>query len=83
MLERKWGHIVTIASAAGTIGACGLGAPKPRDVDVTADYCASKFGAVGFDEALRLELRKQRARHVRTTVVQPFYINTGAYLMWP
>jgi short-subunit dehydrogenase len=39
------GHIVTIASVAGTVGVNGL-----------VDYCASKFGAVGFDESLRMEL---------------------------
>ena len=39
MLEKNKGHLVTIASAAGTTGTKGL-----------ADYCASKHGAVGFDE---------------------------------
>jgi len=37
---------VTIASLAGIFGSPGL-----------TDYNASKFGAVGFDEALRLELK--------------------------
>ncbi len=48
MLAKNEGHIVTIASAAGLIGVSGL-----------ADYCASKFGAVGFDESLRMELLKR------------------------
>lgn len=47
MIAKNRGHIVTIASNAGLIGVCGL-----------ADYCASKFGAVGFDESLRMEMRK-------------------------
>ena len=45
MIERNHGHIVTIASSAGLFGVCTL-----------ADYCASKFAAVGFDESLRHEL---------------------------
>lgn len=67
MIERNRGHIVTIASAAGLIGV-------PR----LTDYCASKFAAVGFDESLRVELR-QRAPGVRTTVVCPYYIDTGMF----
>jgi len=67
MLERKSGHIVTIASAAGIAGTSRL-----------IDYCASKHAAVGFDEALRLELRRQGSK-VLTTVVCPFYISTGMF----
>jgi len=67
MLQRDKGHIVTIASAAGLIGVTGL-----------ADYSASKFAAVGFDEALRMELRRSKSR-VRTTVVCPFFIDTGMF----
>jgi len=61
------GHIVTIASASGYIGVARL-----------ADYAASKWAAVGFDESLRAELRKV-APGVLTTVVCPFYINTGMF----
>jgi len=67
MLERDRGHIVTIASAAGLIGV-------PR----LTDYCATKFAAVGLDESLRVELR-QRGAAVRTTVVCPYYIDTGMF----
>jgi len=67
MLERKSGHIVTIASAAGLIGVRGL-----------TDYCASKFAAVGFDEALRMELRRIKSP-VKTTVICPFFIDTGMF----
>src|SRR5581483_8701264 len=42
------------------------------------DYCASKHAAVGFDESLRLEL-KRHAKHIQTTVVCPFYISTGMF----
>lgn len=67
MIARNSGHVVTIASAAGVVGV-----PK------LADYCASKHAAVGFDESLRLELR-QSAPNVKTTVVCPYYINTGMF----
>lgn len=45
MMENNKGHIVSIASLAGHCGVSKL-----------VDYCASKFAAVGFDEALRMEL---------------------------
>ncbi len=64
---RGEGHIVTVASAAGLIGVAGL-----------ADYCAGKWAAVGFDEALRAELR-QTAPGVRTTVVCPYFVDTGMF----
>ncbi|MGH9333390.1 MAG: SDR family oxidoreductase [Vicinamibacteria bacterium] len=67
MIERGRGHFVTIASAAGLIGV-------PR----LTDYCATKWAAVGFDESLRMELRK-RAPAIRTTVVCPYYIRTGMF----
>jgi all-trans-retinol dehydrogenase (NAD+) len=67
MLERNSGHIVNIASAAGIIGVTGL-----------ADYSASKFAVFGFDEAIRMELRRRKSA-VRTTVVCPFFIDTGMF----
>lgn len=67
MIRRDSGHVVTIASAAGVVGTSRL-----------VDYCASKHAAVGFDESLRLELRRLGS-HVRTTVVCPFYVTTGMF----
>ncbi len=67
MIEAGTGHIVTIASAASIVGVAGL-----------ADYCTSKWAAFGLNESLRVEL-KQRAPHVRTTVVCPFFANTGMF----
>lgn len=67
MLARNSGHVVTIASAAGLVGIAKM-----------TDYCSSKHAAVGFDESLRLELRRQGSR-VTTTVVCPFYISTGMF----
>jgi all-trans-retinol dehydrogenase (NAD+) len=68
MIEKNHGHIVTIASIAGFFGTSGL-----------CDYCASKFAAVGFDEALRDELANIGKTNVHTTVVCPYYINTGMF----
>lgn len=67
MIERKKGHVVTIASMAGHTGV-------PR----LADYAASKFAAVGFDESLRVEMKKYNTG-VKTTCVCPFYISTGMF----
>ena len=48
MLEMGKGHVVTVASLGGFWG-----------INRMVDYCASKFAAVGFDEALRTELKVQ------------------------
>jgi all-trans-retinol dehydrogenase (NAD+) len=68
MIARGRGHIVTIASAAGLIG-------TPR----LTDYAASKHAAVGFDDALRSELRHLGHRGIRTTVICPYFISTGMF----
>lgn len=65
MIAASRGHVVTVASAAGMLGVAGL-----------VDYCTSKWAAVGFDEALRMELRRIAPR-LRTTVVCPYLIDTG------
>jgi all-trans-retinol dehydrogenase (NAD+) len=67
MVERSRGHIVTIASMAAAMGV-------PRLVD----YAASKHAAYGFAEALRVELART-APMLQTTVVLPFYIDTGMF----
>lgn len=67
MIHAGAGHIVTIASAGGFTGTA-------RQVD----YSASKFAAVGFDEALRVELHKL-GTPVKTTVVCPYYVDTGMF----
>lgn len=68
MIKQNSGHIVTIASAGGLIGV-------PR----MTDYSASKFAAVGFDDSLRVELKRLGHPKIRTTVVCPYYINTGMF----
>ncbi len=67
MMEKNHGHIVSIASAAGLGGVNGL-----------CDYCASKFGAVGFQESLMLEMRAQN-KNIYSTTICPYYINTGMF----
>lgn len=68
MIEKDHGHIVTVASMAGIFGNAGLG-----------DYCASKFAAVGFEESMRFELQGMGKFGVITTLVCPFFINTGMF----
>lgn len=67
MMERNQGHVVTVASAGGIIGVVKL-----------TDYCASKWGAVGFNESLRMELQRAGSA-VNTTIVCPYYIDTGMF----
>jgi all-trans-retinol dehydrogenase (NAD+) len=67
MITRNAGHIVNIASAAGLIGLPGL-----------SDYCAAKFGVVGFSDALRLEMKKS-GQGVKVTCICPSFIATGMF----
>ncbi len=67
MVRAGRGHLVTVASAAGLVG-----------VARQTDYSASKHAAVGFDESLRVELHRS-APGVRTTVVCPYYVDTGMF----
>ena len=62
MRARRDGHIVNIASTAGRVANAN-----------SAGYSATKFGVVGFSEALRKELVKDR---VRVTVVEPGVVET-------
>jgi all-trans-retinol dehydrogenase (NAD+) len=67
MIERDYGHVITLASIAGHIGAAGL-----------VDYCASKYGAVGFNASIHRELR-HIGSNVKTTCINPYYIDTGMF----
>lgn len=67
MIKNDSGHIVTVSSMAGLVGVSGM-----------VDYCASKFGAYGIHDSLSMELRLKKSK-VRTTLVCPFYINTGMF----
>ena len=66
MIERNSGHIVTMASAAGLLG-----------VDRQTDYAATKHAAIGFAESLRAELKRAGYTGIKTTIVEPFYVDTG------
>ncbi|XP_066479682.1 epidermal retinol dehydrogenase 2-like isoform X2 [Tiliqua scincoides] len=68
MVAANHGHLVTIASSAGLFG-----------VNKMADYCASKFAAVGFCEAIRMELLALGKTGVKTTTVCPFFMSTGMF----
>jgi len=68
MLENNDGQIVTIASLAGFFAS-----PK------LVDYSASKFGARGFAEGLRMELRKLGKTGVKSSVICPGHIKTDLF----
>lgn len=68
MKEKNHGYIITIASSAGLFGVASL-----------MDYVGSKFGAVGIHEALASELYVEKLDGIKTTVVCPFFINTGMF----
>ncbi|MGV7927796.1 MAG: SDR family oxidoreductase [Spirochaetota bacterium] len=67
MVEKKEGHVVNVASAGGILAIPNLTA-----------YCASKFGVVGFSDALRQEMRKRKLG-VGVTYVCPNTVNTGMF----
>ncbi|KAE8631206.1 hypothetical protein XENTR_v10001107 [Xenopus tropicalis] len=66
MMKKDRGHIVTVASIAGQLG-----------VPYLVDYCASKFGLVGFHESLTSELKLLGKDGVKTTCLCPVFVNTG------
>lgn len=67
MLRRNRGHICTITSAGGM-----LSNPK------MSVYAASKWGATGWSDSVRIELQEMKSK-VRITTVAPYYINTGMF----
>jgi all-trans-retinol dehydrogenase (NAD+) len=67
MIERKKGHIINIASAAGLIA-------NPK----LSVYVASKHAVIGWSESMRLEL-EPISKNLHVTTVTPSYINTGMF----
>jgi all-trans-retinol dehydrogenase (NAD+) len=67
MIERRRGHIVNMASAAGLVA-------NPR----MSVYCSSKWAVIGWSESLLLEMRSGRTG-VNVTTVMPYYIKTGMF----
>jgi short-subunit dehydrogenase len=68
LIARREAHIVNIASAAGFIG-------LPRG----STYASSKWAVVGFSDSLRQELKQQRHRHVKVSIICPSYVSTGLF----
>lgn len=67
MLRRRTGHVCTIASAGGMLG-------NPR----MSVYGASKWGAIGWSDSMRIELQANKSE-VHVTTIAPYYINTGMF----
>ena len=67
MIAQNSGHVVNVASAGGILGLPNLSA-----------YCASKFGVVGFTDALRQEMAKKKY-NIGVTVVCPNTVGTGMF----
>ena len=67
MLKRNHGHICNITSAGGM-----LSNPK------MSVYAASKWGATGWSDSVRIELQEMKSK-VHVTTAAPYYINTGMF----
>jgi NAD(P)-dependent dehydrogenase (short-subunit alcohol dehydrogenase family) len=69
MLQQRKGHIITMASVMGMVGAAQM-----------TDYCASKAAVVSLHESLRYELDKRyKCPKIRTTLVLPGHILTPMF----
>ena len=67
MIRRNRGHVCTIASAGGM-----LSNPK------MSVYAASKWGAIGWSDSVRIEMQEMKS-DVHFTTIAPYYINTGMF----
>ena len=63
MMQKKSGHIINVASIAGLVGLPG-----------SSVYSATKFGVVGFSDALRREVRKYG---IQVTALCPGFVGTN------
>uniref|UniRef100_A0A8C2V0L7 Hydroxysteroid 17-beta dehydrogenase 13 n=1 Tax=Chinchilla lanigera TaxID=34839 RepID=A0A8C2V0L7_CHILA len=77
MMQRNYGHIVTVASV------CGHGV-----IPYLIPYCSSKFAAVGFHRALTAELEALGKTGIKTSCLCPVFVNTGftknpSTRLWP
>ncbi|KAL4076192.1 hypothetical protein V8B97DRAFT_49987 [Scleroderma yunnanense] len=69
MIERKSGHIVTLASVMGLAGSAQM-----------TDYSASKAAVINLHECLRYELdNRYSAPNIRTTVLCPGHVLTPLF----
>jgi short-subunit dehydrogenase len=67
MLKRNHGHICNITSAGGM-----LSNPK------MSVYAASKWGAIGWSDSVRIELENMKSK-VHVTTIAPYFTNTGMF----
>lgn len=67
MMAAGEGHIINMASAGGILAIPNLSA-----------YAATKFGVIGFSDALRQEMKKE-GRPIGVTYVCPNTVNTGMF----
>ncbi|NXE79643.1 RDHE2 dehydrogenase, partial [Cochlearius cochlearius] len=65
MMARNRGHLVSVASAAGLLGAYRA-----------TDYSASKYAIIGMMEALDSELYHTGKQGIKTTIICPYFVNT-------
>lgn len=68
MIKRNFGYIVNVSSLAGFIGIPNMAA-----------YSATKWGLIGFSEAIRLELSEQGKSGIRILTYCPSYVQTGLF----
>jgi len=68
LIARPDAHIVNIVSASALVA-----------LPFGASYAASKWGALGFSESLRHEMRTLGHGHVKITAVCPAYVDTGMF----
>ena len=67
MRTRGKGHICNITSSAGMLA-------LPR----MSLYAASKWGAIGWSDSVRIELQREKSP-VHVTTIAPYFINTGMF----
>ncbi|XP_040180738.1 17-beta-hydroxysteroid dehydrogenase 13-like [Rana temporaria] len=77
MMRKNRGHIATVASVCGHVG-----------ITYLVDYCASKFGAVGFHECMTSELAALGKDGIKTSCLCPVFVDTGfvqkpSTRLWP
>lgn len=68
MIKHGSGHIVTIGSLTGLLGAHSC-----------TDYSGSKYATIGFHESLWTELKTKKYSAINLTMVAPYFINTGMF----
>ncbi|KAF5302599.1 hypothetical protein FQA39_LY10217 [Lamprigera yunnana] len=68
MLKKGQGHIVSIGSLTGMLGTYKC-----------TDYSATKYALNGLHESLNVELKAHGHHNVTTTLICPYFINTGMF----